>query len=69
MLTIRQAAAATGLAKAQVIRLRDSLLKCAAHVKVSVRRVLIELPYFFPFAQAFCLISHRLSEPNFSIFD
>lgn len=69
MLTIRQAAAATGLAKAQVIRLRDSLLKWAAHVKVSVRRVLVQLPNFFPFAKEFCLISHRLSEPDFSIFD
>lgn len=69
MLTIRQAATATKLAKAQVIRLRDSLLKCAAHVKVSVRRVLVELPNFFPFAKEFCLISQRLSEPNFSIFD
>lgn len=69
LLTIRQAAVATGLAKAQVIRLRNSLLKCAAHVKVSVRRVLVELPNFFPFAQEFCLIAQRLSEPDFSIFD
>jgi len=69
MFTIRQAAAATELAKAQVIRLRDSLIKCAAHVKVSVRRVLVQLPNFFPFAKEFCLISQRLSEPDFCIFD
>jgi hypothetical protein len=69
MFTIRQAAAATELAKAQVIRLRDSLIKCAAHVKISVRRVLVQLPSFFPFAKEFCLISQRLSEPDFCVFD
>jgi hypothetical protein len=69
MFTIRQAAAATELAKAQVIRLRDSLIKCAAHVKISVRRVLVQLPSSFPFAKEFCLISQRLSEPDFYIFD
>lgn len=68
LLTIRQAASDPKLAKAQVQRLRDSLLKSAAIVKVSVRRVLIQLPAFFPFAQEFCLISHRLTDPNFLIF-
>jgi len=68
LLTIRQAASETKLAKAQVQRLRDALLKCAAIVKVSVRRVLVQLPAFFPFAEEVCLISHRLTDPNFLLF-
>ena len=68
LLTIRQAASETKLAKAQVQRLRDALLKCAAIVKVSVRRVLIQLPTLFPFAQEVCLISNRLTDPNFLLF-
>ena len=69
LLTIRRAASATRLRNAQVQRIRDSLLKCAAHVKVSVRRVLVQLPTFFPFAREICLILDRLSDPNFMFFD
>lgn len=43
MLTIRQAAAGTQLASAQVERLRSLLIKGAAKVTVSIRRVLVEL--------------------------
>ena len=43
MLAIRQAARGTRLAKAQVTRLRETIIKTAAKVKVSVRRVLVEL--------------------------
>jgi len=68
LLTIRQAASVTILAKAQVQRLRDTLLKCAAIIKVSVRRVLVQLPTFFPFAHEFSLISHRLIDPSFFLF-
>jgi hypothetical protein len=68
LLTIRLAASATRLAQAQVLRLRMALLKCAAHIKLSVRRVLVQLPDFFPFAHEFCLISHRLCDPNFLLF-
>jgi Transposase DDE domain group 1 len=68
LLTIRQAASVTTLAKAQVQRLRDTLLKCAAIIKVSVRRVLVQLPTFFPFAHEFSLISRRLTDPNFFFF-
>jgi hypothetical protein len=68
LLTIRLAASATRLARAQVLRLRMALLKCAAHIKLSVRRVLVQLPTFFPFAHEFCLISHRLCDPNFLLF-
>jgi hypothetical protein len=52
-----------------VSRLRDSLLKCAAYVKVSVRQVLTRGANSFPFTNKFCLISQRLSEFDFSIFD
>ena len=43
MLAIRKAARGTRLAKAQVTRLRETIIKTAAKVKVSVRRVLVEL--------------------------
>jgi hypothetical protein len=68
LLTIRQAAVDTNLAKAQVLRLRNDLLKCAANVKVSVRRVLVQLPKFFRFAKEFCLISQRLTQSDFTLF-
>jgi hypothetical protein len=69
LLTIRQAASETKLKKAQVSRLRDSVLKCAAHVKISVRRVLVQLSAFFPFAQDICQISQRLANSDFRLFN
>ena len=42
MLAIRKAARGTRLAKAQVTRLRETIIKTAAKVKVSVRRVLVD---------------------------
>ncbi len=42
MLGIRQAARGTRLAKAQVSRLRETVIKIAAKVSVSLRRVLVE---------------------------
>ena len=68
LLTIRLAAVETKLAKAQVQRLRDAVIKCAAIVKVSVRRVLVQLPTFFPFAREVCLILNRLTDTNFLLF-
>ena len=68
LLTIHHAAVDTNLAKAQVLRLRNDLLKYAAQVKISVRRVLVQLPKFFPFAKEFCLISRRLAQPDFTLF-
>lgn len=64
MLGLRQAAAGTRLAKAQVGRLRSTLIKTAARVTVSVRRVLVELAAFCPFAAEIRQIAQRLSEPN-----
>ncbi len=50
MITLRDAAAGTTLATAQVERLRCYLIKCAAKVQVSPRRILVELSASSPFA-------------------
>ena len=59
MLTLRQAAHGTLFATAQVSRLRAALIKGAARVKVSARRVLVELATFSPFAAEITLIAQR----------
>lgn len=64
MLGLRQAAAGTRLAEAQVERLRSTLIKTAARVTVSVRRVLVELASFCPFAAEIRQIAQRLSQSN-----
>lgn len=64
MLTIRQAAAGTQLATAQVERLRSLLIKGAAKVSVSLRRVLVELAAYCPFADEIRLIAQRLCSPQ-----
>lgn len=61
MLALRQAAHGTQFAKAQVSRLREALIKGAARVRVSVRRVLVELAAFSPFAAEISLIAQRLN--------
>lgn len=60
MLTIRQAATGTQLASAQVERLRSLLIKGAAKVTVSVRRVLVELAAYCPFAAEIRQIAQHL---------
>jgi hypothetical protein len=60
MLTIRQAATGTQLASAQVERLRSLVIKGAAKVTVSVRRVLVELAAYCPFAAEIRHIAQRL---------
>jgi hypothetical protein len=60
LLTIRQAAAGTEFAKAQVERLRSMLIKGAARVRVSVRRVLVELAAYCPFADELAQIVQQL---------
>ena len=62
MLALRQAAHGTQFATAQVSRLRVALIKGAARVKVSVRRVLVELAAFSPFAAEMTLIAQRLRD-------
>lgn len=63
MITLRRAAKGTSLATAQVERLRSTLIKGAARVRVSARRVLVELAAFCPFAQDIQSIAQRLCIP------
>ncbi len=60
LLTIRQAAVGTQFATAQVERLRSMLIKGAARVRVSLRRVKVELAAYCPFANELRQIAHRL---------
>ncbi len=60
MLTLRRAAAGTDFAQAQVPRLRTAIIKGAARVRVSVRRVLVELAAFCPVAKALQTIARNL---------
>lgn len=62
MHALRAAAAvvAPALGKLQMDTLRLRLLKVAAYVTSSVRRILIRLPRGFPLAAAFGAIAHRL---------
>jgi hypothetical protein len=60
LLAIRQAAAGTSFATAQVPRLQAMLIKCAARVRVSARRVLVELAAYCPFAHELRQITQRL---------
>ena len=62
MLGIRQAAAGTQFAKAQFERLRSSLIKVAARVRVSCRRVVVELAAVCPFAAEIHKIVQRLTQ-------
>jgi hypothetical protein len=68
LLKIRQAAQGTRLAKAQVSRLRETVIKTAAKVSISVRRVLVELASHCPFAQEISIIAQRLSTGSQLIF-
>jgi len=60
MQELRLRAAGTACARAQVLTLRERLLKLGARVMVSVRRWVIHLPTSFPFLSAFRLIACRL---------
>jgi hypothetical protein len=60
LLAIRQAAKGTQFATAQVPRLQAMLIKGAARVRVSARRVLVELSAYCPFAQELRQITQRL---------
>lgn len=64
LLALRHAAADTPLANAQVERLRGSLIKLAARVRVSTRRILIELAAHCPWADTLRTIAHRLCAAN-----
>ncbi len=60
LLTIRKAAEQTEFATAQVARLRAMLIKGAARVRVSARRILVELATYCPFAAQLRQIVQRL---------
>jgi hypothetical protein len=64
LLAIRQAAKGTQFATAQVPRLQAMLIKGAARVRVSARRVLVELSAYCPFAQELRQITQRLVSPK-----
>jgi hypothetical protein len=60
LLAIRHAAKGTQFATAQVPRLQAMLIKGAASVKVSTRRVWVELAAYCPFAQELRQITQHL---------
>ena len=51
------------LGKAQFDTLRLRLLKVAAEVQESTRRILVRLPKAFPFAEVFCQLARLLAAP------
>lgn len=68
MLEIRASAQGTRLATAQVSRLRETIIKIAAKVSVSVRRTLVELAAHCPFADDILVIVQRLASGQQLIF-
>ena len=64
MLAMRTVAQGTRLATAQVERLRSTVIKTAARVTVSVRRVVVELAAFCPFQVEMQQIAKRLKQEN-----
>lgn len=60
MQELRLRAAGTACARAQVLTLRERLLKLGARVMGPVRRFVIHLPASFPFLPGFRLIACRL---------
>ena len=68
MLSLREAAKGTRLGKASITRLRERIIKTAAKVTVSVRRVLVELTAYCPFQNEINLIAQQLSNQSTIIF-
>ncbi|MDJ0845729.1 IS1380 family transposase [Crocosphaera sp.] len=68
MLELRASAKGTTLAIAQVSRLRETIIKMAAKVSVSVRRTLVELTAHCPFREEILLMAQRLSSGQQLIF-
>jgi len=61
MLKIREAAWGTCLERAQVTRLRETLIKVAGRVRTTARRVRIDLPSHCPYAKEIAAIAQHLS--------
>ena len=68
MLELRASAEGTRLGIAQVSRLRETIIKIAAKVSVSVRRTLVELAAHCPFREEMLLMVQRLSSGQQLIF-
>jgi hypothetical protein len=66
ILELRRAARGTALARAQVTRLREQLLKTGALVKVTARRVWVHLASACPWKEVWFLIWQRLSVEGIS---
>lgn len=60
MQEVRRAARGTALASAQVHRLQLSLIKVAARVVSTVRRIVIHLPQSFPYLHEWNIVARRL---------
>jgi hypothetical protein len=67
LLTIREAAQHTEFATAHVERLRTLLIKGAARVRVSARRILVELAAYCPFAPQLRQIVQQLRSAHSSV--
>ncbi len=68
MLSLREAAEGTKLETASVTTLRERIIKTAAKVTVSVRRVLVELTAHCPFQEEMSLMAQRLTSKSQAIF-
>ena len=68
MLTLREAAEGTKLETASVTCLGEKIIKTAAKVTVSIRRVLVELTAHCPFQEEISLIAQRLTSKSQPIF-
>ncbi|MCH2248090.1 MAG: IS1380 family transposase [Crocosphaera sp.] len=68
MLELRASAEGTRLGMAQVSRLRETIIKIAARVTVSMRRTLVELAAHCPFHEEILLMVQRLSSGQQLIF-
>jgi hypothetical protein len=60
MLEIRYSAEETRLENAQVLKIRETLIKIGAKVTVSARRMLVELANHCPFKEDIKIIAQRL---------
>jgi len=61
LLKIRKAATGTELAYARLGRIRDWVIKLAARVKVSIRRISVQLPTSCPSRNLLFLLTERLA--------
>jgi len=68
MLEIRQAAKGTKLEKAQVPRLRESIIKIVGKVTISIRQILIEISDCCPYQKEISIIAKHLLSSESMVF-